>query len=463
MMRIKMIIGMRLCLIFMLAAFAFSDAQAALKKKGGGGGAFYVATTGNDSNPGTLAQPFATLPRAQAAMQASSTKTTYIRAGSYAPAAVSSNCGGNGFNCALDLGSADTGEQWSYYPPDGVNSADFTGGSTAKGNGLFVLIDADNTTNVTINGLSLHNFQFAAVASIGGASGLVVENNLVFNGYYFGGPDNNAAGIMCYGCATSTVSHNVIHDIADFGISWSNVNGNISGLLITGNVLYNTCTSSSDCGSIYIQDGSATATNMQITNNFVRDGNTFATLSSGGGGGSAVYLDDCTSNATVTGNVLTGRNGANTSHIHGGNNDIFLRNMIDLTSYAQAIIIFQTSDGTGCSAGTMSGNEYENNVVIGEGGGGGYYILSGSPVDSPTITNNDYYNYGGSSISSGGSYTDSNPSSQDPQISGCYVVAPGSPVLGSPVNFSILTAGWGPPGYVIPNSGTLPSYPSPTC
>jgi hypothetical protein len=326
-----------------------------------------------------------------------------------------------------------------------------------------VLIDADSTNNVTINGLSLHNFQYAGVASLGGAGGLVVENNLIFNGYYSGGPASNAAGITCYGCANSRISHNVIHDIADFGVSFGNVNGNISGLLITGNVLYNTCTAVSDCGSIYVQDTSATATNLQIIDNFVRDGNAFATLTSSGGYGSGVYLDDCTSNATVSGNVLTGRNGANTSHIHGGNGDTFHRNMVDLTSYAQAIIAFQTSSEPGCSAGTMAGNEYQNNVVIGGGSGGGYYVLSGSPADSPAITNNDYYNYAGSPISSGGNYADSNPSGQNPQISGCYIVSGSSPVLGSPVNFSILVAGWGPPGYVIPNSGTLPSYPSPTC
>src|SRR5262245_46786093 len=43
---------------------------------------YYVATTGSDSNPGTLAQPFATLQRAHTAVTAGD--TVYIRGGTYA-------------------------------------------------------------------------------------------------------------------------------------------------------------------------------------------------------------------------------------------------------------------------------------------------------------------------------------------------------------------------------------------
>src|SRR5229473_21716 len=49
----------------------------------GGDPAFYVSTGGNDSNPGTLDLPFKTIAKAQLTMQGSTTKTTYIRAGTY--------------------------------------------------------------------------------------------------------------------------------------------------------------------------------------------------------------------------------------------------------------------------------------------------------------------------------------------------------------------------------------------
>jgi Right handed beta helix region len=416
--------------------------------------AFYVSTTGSDSNAGTVTTPFATLGRAQIAMQASSTiKTTYIRAGSYTLPTL--DCGGS--SCGLNLTGADDGETWSYYPPDGVDSADFTGGSTSSGTGLVTAMSV-GAQQVTINGLSIHNFQYAGIGSGGGTGNLTVENSVLYNGYTASG-SSNPAGISCYGCSNMTISHNVIHDMAQFGISISNVNGEISNLLVTGNVLYNTCTAIADCGALYVQDVTATATNILWTNNYIHDGNTFAAL--GSGYGSALYADDCTSNVTASGNVLTGRNGANTSMVHGGSNNHQIGNVTDLASYQQHIAVFQTSGASGCSSATMSGNEYENSIVIGGGGGGGYSLLSGSPDNTPKIEGNDYYNYGGAAISSGtGAYSDSDPVTENPQVSGwTYDIASGSPVFKAPVSFTPLVGGWGPPGYVLPETGSPPSSP----
>ena len=66
---------------------------------------FYVATNGSDSNPGTLASPFATLTECQTAMQGSSTTTCYIRTG------ICSVTSG------LTFSSRDNGETWMGYPP----------------------------------------------------------------------------------------------------------------------------------------------------------------------------------------------------------------------------------------------------------------------------------------------------------------------------------------------------------
>jgi hypothetical protein len=409
---------------------------------------FYVATDGSDGNPGTLSQPFATV---QHCLTQGAGTTCYVRAGSYVPANLP-DC-----DCAFEFPYAN--ETVSYYPPDGVDSADFSGGSTETGTGLVQIVNLGNSTGATINGLSFHNFDYAAIDSNGGTFNATIENSLIFNGYYASG-SSNPGGISCYGCANANFNHNVIHDVAMFGISFGNVNGNISGLSWTYNVIYNTCTAIADCGALYIQDNSATATNMTVSYNYIQDGNIYAGL--GSGYGSALYLDDCTSNVTLDGNVVTGRNGANTTMIHGGNNDHYIRNMIDLSSYAQNITAFQTSGGPGCSAGTMSGNEVENNIVIGRNGGGGYTKLSGSPLNPPTIVNNDYYNYGGSAISYEGAYSDANPVKQNPQLSACYAVAPDSPVLFPPVDFRELPIYWGPPGYVIPNTPSAPSY-LPSC
>ena len=141
--------------------------------------AFYVATDGDDGNAGTLAAPFATMGAAQAAMEASSNiKTTYIRAGSYTLPTL--NCGGS--SGGLQLGSADNGETWSYYPPDGVDSADLSGGSTSDSTGLTTAVSV-GASRITINGLSIHNFVYAGIGSSGGADALLVENCVLFNGY----------------------------------------------------------------------------------------------------------------------------------------------------------------------------------------------------------------------------------------------------------------------------------------
>jgi len=146
--------------------------------------AFYVSTTGNDSNAGTLASPFLTLHQCKTSMEASGTKKTcYVRGGSYAPAAADASICSGTTTCAVGLSStSDNGLTFSYYPPDGYDSADITGGSTTDGTGLWDIFWVGNTTGVTINGLKLHNFNYAGIDSGGGAHALTVKNNEIYNG-----------------------------------------------------------------------------------------------------------------------------------------------------------------------------------------------------------------------------------------------------------------------------------------
>jgi hypothetical protein len=414
--------------------------------------AFFVAPDGSDDQPGTLTHPFATLTRAQQAMQMSDggVKTTYIRKGSYT--LPTNQCGGT---CGLNLGFSDDGETWSYYPPDGVDLADLSGGSTSADSGVSVAISV-GASHITITGLVIHNFSYAAISSGGGADNLTVENSIFYNGYVSDG-DSNPGAISCYGCAQLTVSHNIIHDIAQFGVSVSEANNQpISGLLVTGNVFYNTCNAASICSAVYLSDLLASSTNIQLTNNYIRDGNTSA--STGTGESAAIIATNCTSNVTASGNVITGKNGANAILVQGGMNIRLLGNLTDLGSTGADIASYQSIGG--CTT-PMSENVYENSIIIGNGAGGGY-SSSGSSANLPLITHNDYYSYGDAGIISSGTgdYSDSKPSRLNPQLSGWdYKIACGSPVLTSPVSFPPLVEGWGPPGYVLPDAGTPPSSP----
>jgi hypothetical protein len=141
---------------------------------------FYVATNGNDSNPGTLAQPFATLGKCQTAMQMSVNKTCFIRGGTYS------------MSSGLTLGSQDKGETWTYYPPDGINSPSLTQTSAFP----FFIINA-GADNVTISGLTATGFQHGAHSTCGLPSAAAFVD---------GGENAGSGG----GAVNLTITHNVL-------------------------------------------------------------------------------------------------------------------------------------------------------------------------------------------------------------------------------------------------------------
>jgi hypothetical protein len=224
--------------------------------------AFYVATGGSDSNDGLAPTasgthgPFATLAKAQSAMRSGSIKTAYIRAGTYTPARVAPASGFPTLTTYLYLTSADNGETWSYYPPDGVDTAVFNSQSTqaCSASGTSYGFWIDGGSNITINGLTLTTFSgsgilihgrndyfpnngglFFPTSGLANASGNVVENNVVTNildinnGSPIGYPPEGCSdpeptgyvlgAIMVVGEATNNkVYHNVVHDVYGFGI-----------------------------------------------------------------------------------------------------------------------------------------------------------------------------------------------------------------------------------------------------
>lgn len=431
-----------LSLVFYFLATAIGIAQTA----------FYVAPNGSDSNPGTLSAPFATLEAARNAMENSSTKITYIRAGSYQPAADSAGDGTQ----ALYLSSADSGQTWSYYPPDGVASAVIDGGASSPWSGLQYGIYVGGATNVTINGLQLQNFAKFFLDATNGASGTQFINNVLHDTYN----GLNDAGVALWGSAPgSVVAHNYIYNTANHGILASTCNGGcaggMTGITIAYNVIDTTCMVTTDCGAIYIEDyASPRSTGITVSQNFLHDMNPSSDT------GRGVYLDDGASNVTATDNIVAG-NKWTCFNIHGGDNNVFSNNVCDEeANNDQYILTYQVSDS---SSLRMVNNVFSNNIIIAgsSGGGGGY---NGDSAPNPaTIDNNLYFNYVGDAIytsGSGGSGSDSNPTYADPQLSSwCYTVGSSSPAFNSPINFSGIEQGWGPPGFVIPTAGTPPSSP----
>jgi hypothetical protein len=98
----------------------------------------------------------------------------------------------------------------------------------------------------------------------------------------------------------------------------------------------------------------------------------------------------------------------------------------------------------------------------------GYYDGRGKilPPNPQTSAANDFYSYGAATpdhTGALGAARDRNPQNVNPQLSGCYGIASGSPVFRPPTNFPGIIGGWGPPGFRIPIGSYKPSYPSPSC
>jgi hypothetical protein len=406
--------------------------------------AYYVATYGSDGNPGTLAQPFATIAMAQRAMHNSGIKTTYIRSGTYAVSPTAAGCYGS---VAILLGPADSGETFAFYPADGVDTATLDGGSRVDLAFCFY-----GATNVTINGLQAQNFNYAILLIAGdqwlSSTGNIIENNIFH--------DIGNSGSVIVGefgrVQNNQIINNYIYNSPNFGIgAWTDNNGNISNLYIANNYVYHTCTLSPDCGAIYLWDPMASSTNITINNNYIRDVYVY------GAGGRGIYDDDGTSNTTMVGNIITGSHFA-CFQIHGGSNNWMVGNVCDEENGPYQDIVFYQQDPPGGTQTSMTGNTFTKNIVVaGSYGGGSGFVGNSSPPNPMAISSNFYFNYVGPGLSSqgiGGAGSDPNPSYGNPLVT-CwnYYIEPYSPVFSS-ISFPGIAGGWGPPGFVIPQIGT---------
>jgi hypothetical protein len=445
---------------------------------------FYVATNGNDNNPGTLSEPFQTLARAQKAMKASSSvKTTYVRAGTYKPA-VGKGCN-FGAGASIYLTASDEGETWSYYPPDGYDSAIINGQSSVGnsggngGNGTGCAFSSSSVSNITIVGLQFENYLYSVFSADAGTN-LKFVDNVVHNVT----AARWGAGAVAAVCAPGIqIKNNYMYNLAYAGMELetnSTCPNGISNDLLSGNVIINSCTwpavydfgndqNGGDCGAVYMYDQSSSSTNIQVVNNYIRDVNAAskgaADYGKNGQNGccaQAVYLDTGTHNVTIKGNIFAGMMSA-CAQLNYPENVAITGNICDLAADSdyQSIVIYGRGKDNPTS---MLGNTFEHNIVISSGNSTGYGYYGATKTPNPmNITDNVYHNYVGSTIKSTGNWavgSDSNPVHENPQLSGwTYGIASGSAALDTPTSFAKIAGGWGPPGFVIPHTGTAPSCP----
>src|SRR4051794_28909783 len=202
---------------------------------------FYVATTGNDSNPGTQAAPWRTIQHSADSARAGS--TVYVRGGVYEEL-VSINGSGNASDGFITFRSY-PGEtailEAAHFTPSGRQGA----------------LTIHNQSYIRIEGFEIRNFRTAehrlaplGINVIGAGSHIEllknnvhhIENN--FEGRDGPGRGGNGFGIAVYGTDTKTpitdliIDGNEVHHLKTGSSESLVVNGNVTNFRITRNVVH---------------------------------------------------------------------------------------------------------------------------------------------------------------------------------------------------------------------------------
>lgn len=355
---------------------------------------------------------------------------------------------------SIVLTSQDSGTTWQ---SDGTAVID-GGGSL---DGVFVL---DGAKDVTLDGLTIQNFNALAVFSKAASPGLTLKNLDI--GHQASG--NSALGFSGWAPAIGvsgkniTISHCYIHDVPSMGIGAYAYQAadSIDGLLIDGCAVIRAVQSVSDGGGIYtnMHASGLNGGKISITNNLVAQCGSPSTW-----GVHDIYLDDTTCNATVTGNICgayapnTGKNGnpyplnsLNLVFMTYGTKNTVTGNILDLGV-----------DGT-ANACTFAGpagqgncdNVFSGNIVVGHfsgpqtgnsSGKQAQYVQDPGGQSNVQIKGNTYWNYGGGQMRTDG--TSVGESDNPPHIADPQLVLPSYSVGNPPAGWVAIVGGWGPPGW----------------
>jgi hypothetical protein len=211
-----------LVIVLMLAQTLFGQA----------GATYYVSTTGNDNNPGTMAVPFRTI--SHAATIATAGATVYVMGGVY-----------NEFVSFPNSGTSGSPITFQSYPGQ-TAIIDGTGLTVSGTKGLITI--SGTKSYITVSGFEIRNLSSASgvpcgVWITGSGTGVQIQNNLVHNIVTTKGT-GNGCGLFAYGTSQTP----------------------ISGLVVNGNELYNLQTGESESMTL-----NGNVTNFQVTNNLVHD------------------------------------------------------------------------------------------------------------------------------------------------------------------------------------------------
>jgi parallel beta-helix repeat protein len=316
---------------------------------------YYVATTGNDTNAGTLAAPFRTIQKGLNVATAAGT-TVYVRAGTYNERLVWTNSGALNDDIVL-----------SNYNSEVV----YLDGSTASAQDAMIIVSSKS--NITIKGINIRNNYRAFAKGIhvfGSGSGISIENCKIFNiGWSTSKTaiptsSDQANPLVVVGSGSTSYSDIYVFgtEIYDCVTGYSEsltLTGNVDQFLIDNNNIHDNTNIGIDVAGHYAWTGAPAALN-QARNGTISD-NKVTNCVSQVATSAGIYSDGA-HNVTIERNTLTG-NGCGIS--------LGCENASKISSDIMVIDNFVYNNRT---AG----------IVIGSG-------TSNSKVQNCDITNNTFY------------------------------------------------------------------------
>lgn len=328
---------------------------------------YYVSTTGNDSNSGTLAAPWRTVQKS--ANNAGAGQTVCVRGGIYSEVVV------------INVSGSVSGGYVTFmsYPGE---TAVLDGATLTVPSGWGPMIRIENKSYVVIKGFEIRNYRSSAKAHspigifvTGYDDHIQLLNNIVHDmGTSFSGKNGgDAHGIAIYGTAApNSINNIVIHGNQLYNLSL----GSSESLVVNGNV-----------------DG------FTITNNIVHDNNNIGIDVIGFEGKSPDPVYDQARNGTVIGNTVYNINSygnpaygnersADGIYVDGGRDTLIERNIIHHTNIG--IELASEHAGRATSNITVRNNFVYSNTQIGVAFGG--YDRRRGSTENCVIVNNTFYN-----------------------------------------------------------------------
>lgn len=454
------------------------------------GTAFYVSTTGNDSNPGTLTAPWKTIQHAANSVQAGG--TVFVRGGVY-----------NESVSISASGSPTAGPiTFENYPGESA-IIDGTGlvPSTSGPQGLINII---NQSYIYIQGFEMRNYQTSSASATpagiwvsGSGSNIKLLNNVIHNIVTASETIGSAFGIAVYGTSAPapldsvTISGNQVYGLRTGTSESVNVDGNVTNFTISNNTIHDNDNIgidvigfegvSPDPAYDYARNGTIsgnTVYNISAINN-PGEGNQYDANGIYVDGGSQVVIErNLIHNVDIGIEMASEHSGHVTSFVIARNNLVYLSNSVGITigGYASNVggtdhctiannTLFQ-NDTKNTGSGEFqiqyyaTNNVFKNNIVYASSQGLFINNYTNSEANPADVDYNLYYSSASTSVAkflwNGTNYTgfssyqsatgkDSHSQYADPQFLGLTTpdlhIQPTSPAVNAGINLGPAVVG----------------------